>query len=130
MELTAAKFGKLDVGDIAKQERWSRDRRKKELIDTMKELYGDNLPDDALSQIDNQLNCNCEESLEDVQYLLWLSMLKMDKDATYEQVGTWIDASKVEEYSQFLIAPSLAEKKRPRKPVKKKKKAKKKTKNR
>ena len=87
----------------------------------MKELHGDKLPDDAFEQIEKQLNCPCEETLEDIQYLLWLSMLKKDKDATFEQISEWIDANKVEEYSAFMVPDNIAEKKRQRSPVKKKK---------
>jgi hypothetical protein len=134
MDLTADKFGKLSVGDIAKYERWTKEQKKKELIGTMKELYGDNLPDDAFTQIENQLNAmtslmdDGDVDLEGIQYLLWLSMLKKDKDATFEQVGEWFNIDKAEEYMAFMLPPSIEQKKRPRSPVAGKKAKKKKKK--
>ena len=50
-----SKIGKLTVGDIADYEQWRRERRKEELIGIVKELYGDNIPGDALTQIEQSL---------------------------------------------------------------------------
>ena len=121
MELEASKFGKLTVGDIAKYERWKKNELKKELILTMLEIYGDKLSDNAFSQIEDQLKStpslldgDGDLDVSSVQYLLWLSMQQKDKDATFEQVGSWFNLEHVKEYISFLFPPALAEKKRPR----------------
>lgn len=130
------KFGKLGVGDIAKYEQWQKDTRKRELIATMKELHGENIPVDSFDKIEKELR-NMPSLLHDgdldamgIQYLLWLSLKKNDPDITLEQVGDEFDIEKSQEYIEHIFPPTMPEKKTPRKRQPVKKKAKKKKKNR
>ncbi len=122
------KFSKLGVGDIADYARYQKEELKKELIATMKDIYGDNLPDNAFSAIEDQLKkmpslMNTGDiDAAGLQYLLWISLRKKDNSITLKQVGDEFDLGKADEYVKNLFPSNMPEKKRPRSPVKKKKK--------
>ena len=106
---------KLDVGDITAYERRMKEQRKAELIATFKELYGDNIPDDAVLKIDRELkkipsifsDGEMEIDADAVQFLLWRSVMKSDPDATFESVGAEMDVEKLASYvDNILPAPS------------------------
>ena len=116
--LDATKLGKLTVGDIADYEEWRRDKRKTELIAITKDLYGDKIPVDALTRIEQELR-KIPSILSDdgfditaAQYLFWKSLSKNDPDITMQQVGNYLETSKLEEYSNMLFPPNLAVKKK------------------
>lgn len=110
------KLGKLTVGDIANYEEWRRETRKKELIEITKELYGNKVPADCLAQINAELKRIPSIMDEDgrgfditaAQYLFWKSIQKNEPTVTFEQVGNWLEAEKLEEYSEMLF-PTPAE---------------------
>jgi len=122
-----SKIGKLTVGDIADYEQWRRERRKEELIGIVKELYGDNIPGDALTQIEQSLRKIPSITDDDgfdltaARFLFWRSMSKNDPDLTIDQVSKMLDISEMEHYSKLLFPANLAQKKRRRQPAKKKK---------
>lgn len=107
--IDSSKLSKLTVGDLASYERWRREERKKELIETTKELYGDNVPDNAVSTIEAELKKipNLMDAdgfdLNAAQYLFWVSMKKADPDITMAQVGNLLESDKLEEYSNVLF---------------------------
>lgn len=113
-----SKAGKLCVGDIAKYEQWKKDETKKELIATMRAIYPDGLPDDAFSQIENQLKSlpslmdDGDLDLAGIQYLLWMAVKKNDPDVTFDQVGESLNLENADKYIEQLFPPSVAEKKR------------------
>jgi hypothetical protein len=86
---------KLDVGDLTVYERWIKEQKRKELITTFKGLYGDDMPADAVLQIDRELgkikgimeSGKVEITLEMAQFLVWRSLLKSDPDITFESAG-------------------------------------------
>lgn len=125
--LDVAKLQKLTVGDIAGFERHRRETKKKELIATLKELYGDSVPPDSLSEIERQLKLipKLEDSdalaVDDISYLVWTSLKKSDPDVTIEQVGNWLDVEKLQEYIGFLF-PQTDKVQVKKKAVRKKKK--------
>ncbi len=131
--LQVGKLSKLTVGDVAAYERWRRDERKKKLRQITKDLHGDNIPPDALEQIERQLKMI--PKLEDnegfdvtaAQYLFWRSLSKKDPDITLEQVGEMLDANdeKLAMLSELLF-PQPDTVKNAKKPIKKKVKRKKK----
>ena len=113
--LDVSKLAKLTVGDIADYERWRREERKKELIAITKELYGEKIPADSLTQIEQELR-RIPSIMDDngfditaAQYLFWRSLQKSDKDVTLEQVGNWLESDKLEEYSALLFPANLPE---------------------
>ena len=125
--IDSSKIGKLTVGDIADYEQWRRERRKKELIGIVKELYGDNIPDSAMSQIEQGLRQIPSITDDDgfdltaAQFLFWKAMSKKDPDLTMAQVSKMLDVDEIEQYSELLFPANLPQKKRRRNPVKKKK---------
>ena len=103
---------RLNVGDIAALETEMRDRRRRELISTFKELYGDNMPSDAVFLIDRELGKlqslldGDEVDIATVQFLLWRSIRKKQPEITLEEVGESMDIGKLEEYvDQLMPAP-------------------------
>jgi hypothetical protein len=122
---------KLDVGDITAYERRMKEQRKTELIATFKELYGDNLPSDAVLQIDRELkkipSIFSEESADidadAVQFLLWRSVLKSNDAATFDEVGKMMDVDNMAKYiNEILPAPDkITTKKKAVKKARKKK---------
>jgi hypothetical protein len=125
---------KLDVGDIAAYERSVKENRRKELIALTKELHGENIPSDAVMEIDRELKKipsifsedGADIDAEAVQFLVWRSMLKTDPDATLEQAGKMFNVSNMQDYvSKILPEPdSLPPQKKTAKKVKRKKKPK------
>ena len=119
---------KLDVGDITVYERHVKEQKRAELIATTKELYGDNIPEGAVLQIERELAqipsiFSEGEAVIDagaVQFLLWRSMLKSDPDATFESAGELLSTDNVDELiNEILPVPDKL-------PAKKKKAARKK----
>lgn len=102
---------KLDVGDIAAYETWKREKKRKELILSFRELYGDNLPSDAVMQIDRELGAikgifasgDVEINIEAVQYLLWRSVRKDSPDMTIEQVGEQMTTDNMGKYIEQIM---------------------------
>lgn len=126
------KLKKLDVGDITAYERRMKEQRRAELIATFKDLYGDNMPSDAVMQIDRELKnipsiFSEKEVVIDadaIQFLLWRSLLKSDSDATFESAGELIntDDFTIEDFNEILPVPDKlpAKKKKVKKARKKK----------
>lgn len=118
---------KLDVGDITVYERWIKDQRRAELIATTKELYGDNIPEGAVLQIDRELkkitgileSGKVEITLEMAQFLVWRSMLKSDPEATFESAGELLSTDNVHELINEIL-PTPAKVPTKKKTVKKK----------
>ena len=121
------KLKKLTVGDLVDYQRHKRQVRKQEIIDNAKDIYGDNIPPDLFEYLENQLKLipKIEDvdslGVEEVQYLIWLSVKKTDPDATLRQVGDWLDADKLGLYvSKILPTPEKLPK--PKKKAARKKK--------
>lgn len=118
MDLTKA--AKLTVGDIADYEAWRRERRKCELVEITKELYPDNVPKDALVQIEDELRKipslmdDAENAFDLVaaQYLFWKALSKNDPDITMKQVGDFLEVEKIEKYSAALFPVGLTDSKK------------------
>jgi hypothetical protein len=102
---------KLDVGDIAAYERRIKEQRKSELIDTFKQLHGDNMPPDAVLQIDRELKKipsifsaeGSEIDADAVQFLLWRSVIKTSPDTTIEEVGANMNTETMMEYINKIL---------------------------
>lgn len=123
---------KLDVGDITAYERHVKEQKRAELIATTKELYGENIPADAVLTIDRELKkipsiFSENEAVIDaeaVQFLLWRSVLKSDPEATLESVGKEMNTDNMMDYiNEILPTPDKlpAKKKTAKKKVRKKK---------
>ena len=103
------KLSKLTVGDIAAYERHVKEERKKELIALTKELYGDNIPVDAVEKIERQLKeipsifDTGDVDAEAVQYLMYLAAKKTDPDITLKQIGDSMDVSLLETYVEQMM---------------------------
>lgn len=123
---------KLNVGDITVYERWIKDQRRAELIKTTQELYGDNIPEDAVLKIDRELkkvvsildSGKVEVTLEMAQFLVWRSMLKTNPEATFESAGELLSTDNVGELIDEIMPTPAAlptKKKTAKKKVRKKK---------
>ena len=101
----------LNVGDLAAYETQAREQKRKELIATFKDLYGDKLPDDAVFKINRELKSvkgifsddEVEIDATVVQFLLWRSVRKSQPDITLEQVGEEMDMDKLGEYVESIM---------------------------
>jgi len=121
----------LNVGDIVAFDLYRKEQKKKSLIATTKELYGENIPDDAVLKIERELQKvpgvmsenGSKVDLEEVQFLVWRSMLKDDPEITFEQAGEDLTSSNMQEYVSKILPE-------PEKLPAKKKKVKKKATNR
>ena len=129
--LDKAKLKKLDVGDIVAFDLHRKEIKKESLISTTKELYGENIPADAVMQIERELQkvpgLMDEDSgsvdIEEIQFLLWRSVLKSDPDITLEEIGKELTAENMADLiTSVLPAPEKL-------PTKKKTKRKKKQKD-
>jgi hypothetical protein len=104
-------LSKLDVGDITALDRRLRDRKRRELIDLYKGLYGDNMPDKVIKDINNELNQislniqkgKFEIDLDTVQFLVWRSLLKTNPSATFEEAGSTISLENAGEYIDVIM---------------------------
>jgi hypothetical protein len=102
---------KLDVGDITAYERYVKEQKRAELIATTQKLYGENIPEGAVLQIERELAKipsifsagDTEIDAEAVQFLLWRSVLKSDPDATYESVGEMMSTDNMAEYIDKIL---------------------------
>jgi hypothetical protein len=126
--LDFTKMSKLTVGDIADYEEWRRESRRKELITMTKELYGENIPPDALTQIQRELSKIPSIMTDDgfditaARYLFWKSLSKTDKIITLNDVGEHLETDKLDQYTALLFPADIQlKKKRVRQPLKKKK---------
>ena len=129
--IETARLSKLTVGDIAEYERHVKDVYKKELIDTFKEVYGDNLPADAAITINKELKKipsifegSGDIDAEGVQYLIWLAIRKTNPDTTLEDIGNDMDTEKLKAYVDVImpVADKVSTKKKTVKKRKKKQK--------
>jgi hypothetical protein len=101
------------VGDMAAYETMKREQKRKELISSFRELYGDNMPADAVLHVDRKLTeCKSifgdgddkvEVDAEVVQFLLWRSVKKNNPDVTLEQVGQNMDIASLGKYIEQLM---------------------------
>jgi len=114
----------LNIGDIVAFDLFRKEQKKKSMIATTKDLYGDNIPDDAVTKIERELQKvpgimaegGAEVDLEEVQFLVWRSMLKQNPDITFDEAGEGLTTENMAE----MVAKILPE---PEKlPAKKKKK--------
>ena len=118
MKIEPEKLSKLTVGDIAEYEEWRRDQQKKELIATVKELYGDKIPDTAFAMVEKELNKipslmdDDAFDLKAAQYLFWKSLSKKDPDITMKQVGGMLDMNEdsLATMSELLFPPGIQKK--------------------
>jgi hypothetical protein len=123
---------KLDVGDIVVLDRRLRDRKRKELIELYRGLYGDDMPDDAIDKINYELTQisigiqkgKFEIDLDTVQFLVWRSLLKSDPDVTIEEAGSTITMENASEHIDKImpVPGKVPAKKKVKKARKKKKK--------
>ena len=83
----------LTVGDINAFNRWRKDQYKKEIISITREVHGDNIPDgevdriNALIQKVKGMDENPKVTPEEIQFLVYRSLLKTYPDMTYESAG-------------------------------------------
>ena len=103
------KLRKLTVGDLVEFQRHKKEERKREIIESVKSLHGDAVPESALAFIENQLKQipKVEDSdalgLEEIQYLVWMSMRKSDADITLKQVGEHLNTDKLQDYVNAML---------------------------
>lgn len=126
-------LNKLDVGDITALDRRLRDRKRRELVELYRGLYGDNMPDKVIESINgelSQISINIQRGkfeidLDTVQFLVWRSLLKTNPSATFEEAGSTISLENADEYMGIIMpVPDKvpAKKKKVKKARKKKKK--------
>jgi hypothetical protein len=96
------KLKKLTVGDINAFDRYRKDMRKKELIAITREVYaGRDIPDGEISRIEREIqttqniNDNPEVTLDEIQFLIYRSLLKSNPDISLEDVGQELSMEKM-----------------------------------
>jgi hypothetical protein len=119
--IEVSKLRKLGVGDIVEFQRYKKEERKKELIATIKDLYGDNIPADMLGYVEQQLKLvpkledGVSLTFEEMQYMVWMSLRKSDPDATLKQVGEQLETDNLDKYISAILpqADTIPVKKKP-----------------
>jgi hypothetical protein len=88
------KLKKLTVGDISAFDRYRKDERKTQLIAITCEIYKDgNIPEGEVSRIEREIQktqgieSNPNVTIDEIQFLIWRSMLKTNPDTSLEDVG-------------------------------------------
>lgn len=133
--LDPKKLSKLTVGDLSNFDRWRRDNQRKELVKIAKELYGDNIPENAYLSIRKELDSikplvgdegEVDESLltlDTAQFLLWRALLHKDPQITFEEAGNQlvIDEDNLEECFDLLFPATMPAQKKTKKRSKRKK---------
>lgn len=98
--LDVTKLQKLTVGDLNAFQRWRKERRKADIIETIKMTWGDAVPVEVLPEIERQLKMlprldqlqgDSSLDLECINYLVWLAGVKADPDLTLAQVERDLD---------------------------------------
>lgn len=117
------KIGKLTIGDFADFEDFVANDRKNRIIETAKEVYGENMPDSVLDKAlapptDKEIETQ-QGSIKGIRFLLWRAMLKHNPNMTEEEVAGMIHLDDLPKITQAIMPTTSKKNKRakpPRKP--------------
>lgn len=127
------KLKKLDVGDMSAFEKYCKDKRREELIAITRGLYGNNIPEGEVSRIEREIQTTenidnkKEATLDEMQFLIFRSLLKSNPEASLEDVGSDLTVEKLVSMVNEIMPPeeglpgSMKKKKSKKKAVRKKK---------
>lgn len=126
------RVGVLNIGDLSDFAWYLKDKRKTSIIESAKQLYGDNIPDmvfDKLLQLDKTdmlEEIQTEDgmsalSLNEATFLLWKGLIKFNPAMLHSEVEKLITIDQAETALSAVLPKELKKKKRTK--VKKKKKA-------
>jgi len=120
----------IDIGILADFEGWRKEQRRRELIGTYRDIYGDKMPDNILTSLESELEKIVpvadmdfgKMQMKDVCFLAWKSEQRTRPTATLEEVSASINLDNLESRIKELFGGFAAElptkKKRPRSPLK------------
>jgi len=120
----------IDIGILADFEAWRKEQRRRELIETYREIYGDKMPDNILTTLESEIAKIVpvadmdfgKMQMRDVCFLAWKSAQRSRPTATLEEVSASITIENLEARIKELFGAFAAEipakKKRPRSPLK------------
>lgn len=117
------KAGILTLGDWAEFERYAQKLHRTKIIDTAKELYGDEMPDNVFEKATAALTeAETEEyqgSIEGVTFLLWKSLAKFNPNFSQKEVADMVTLANVGDIVKSITGQAIVpQKKRKRHPVK------------
>ena len=109
------KIGSITVGDWADFEQYIQQKRKKKILETAKELYGDNVPpsvlDKALAPLNKEELDDQQNNMTGVGFLLWRALKKYNPDMTLEEASAMIPLDRVGDILSAIMPDMVQEKK-------------------
>jgi hypothetical protein len=113
-------YKKLTVGDMNAFDRYRKEEVRKNEIFIARELYGDNIPDGQIDKINAKINVvkglsdAGKVTPEEMQFLIYRSMLKSNPDITLKEAGDLIEFDKLDEIiNEILPSDNTVAKKKP-----------------
>ena len=119
------KAGILTLGDWAEFEQYAQKLHRRKIIDTAKELYGNEIPDivfDKATKTLTEAEINSyQESIEGITFLLWKALVKYNPNMTAKEISEMVTLVNMGKLFNSVTGQSNAgQKKRKRQPVKRK----------
>lgn len=113
------KFGKITIGALADFQKYAVNLRRKEMIETAREMYPDKIPTELFKEISTPPEDmeEYENRIECVRHLLWLS-LKEYQTITEDEVMKLITLDNAKVIMDAVAPPEPEEKKTPESPSK------------
>ena len=117
----------ISIGVLADFDDWRRERKRKEYIDSFRGLYGDNMPDNVIDQLEKKMSeikpfdemTGEDFTLMDAQYLIGKTRQSEHPEMSFNEAIEGITIETMEAELAKLFPPAAPKKKRSRQPAKK-----------
>ncbi len=104
------KAEKLTLGDWAEFERVAKDKHRKNIISSGREVYGDDMPASVFDAMIRPLTEaeieQYQSSVEGITFLLWKSLSKRHKDMTLEKAADLVTLDDISTITEAIIGTS------------------------